>query len=157
MREEKRHGNYEWMQRYSAHFTDEETEADTSSQCPLGISHSPSVLDPGWNPGLVGRLDQRTHTAFHLGAPERIHQVVSPTPSLYAHNSKTLSFSKSNVMACYFQDRGWEHLKYSPAFPFWRQAWPAHCMDNVKVNARKDPVLTWLRAGIVTDWVRCYT
>lgn len=31
---------------YGAHFTDEEPEADTSFQCPLGISHSQSVLDP---------------------------------------------------------------------------------------------------------------
>lgn len=93
------------MHRYGAHYTDEETEDNTLSQCPLGISHSRSVLDAEWNPGLVGRLDQRMHTAFHLGAPERIHQVVSPTSLLYARNSKTLSFSKSNVTACYSQDR----------------------------------------------------
>lgn len=45
-----------------------ETEADTSSQYSLKLSWPLNRTRR-----LVVRLDKRTHVAFHLGVPERIH------------------------------------------------------------------------------------
>lgn len=55
VRAEKRHGTVmdAVLRCYGARFTDEETEADSSSQCPLGISHSPLGLLQGWIKGLT--------------------------------------------------------------------------------------------------------
>lgn len=53
---------------YGTHFTDEKQKTDTSSQYSLKLSWPLNRTR-----GLVVRLDKRTHVAFHLGVPERIH------------------------------------------------------------------------------------